>query len=518
LEARVELADAEVETGYSGLVNLPSKGKKVFFGIGSVIADYLMMSLNLILFILGVVAVLTSLPNPLFSFPPGIFVALVPLFYIQRGRSYWGRFRIDLVFIAVVSLVIIAPLDFNSLVVSGPNTLMLAASFGIASLFYAACLALAGDGPVLAGASWVTAGWLLSIFSFPLPIETALVPWPIFLQSANVLGASFISFLIVSTNSALAGLLGGRDRKAIIFFSVIALGLVVNLIYGSVSLARQEAAQPKVNIAIIQPNVTLKDYVLIERSRLFGDYFDRRNVYLSKEAARKGARLVIWPELAGNFTLQNDGFLNYLRREVASQGAETLIGTNYVDYAQGRRLYNSAFILRKDGTTTEPYRKTSLFPFIETASYAQGAALVPLPTESGLNQVGVHICLESIYPSLPRKLVRAGAGILALISSDALFGNSIIPYVHKNLMALRAIENGRYAVHSGNAGPSAVFDHKGRLLVEIPYNKTAYANVNVAPVEGTTIYSRIGDWFSILCVLIMDVALVLCFERNSGAK
>jgi apolipoprotein N-acyltransferase len=467
------------------------------------------------LFIFGIFAVLVSLPNPLFSCPLGIFVALVPLFYLGRGRSFRARLFINIIFIAAVSLVIITPLDLNRMVFSVPNSLMLIASFIIAVLFYSIFLAFSGANSVLIGASWVAAGFLLSLFSFPLPIETALVPFPILLQSANVLGASFISFLIVSSNSAIAGLLaGGRDRKTIIFSVIIVLGLLTNLMYGAVSLSRQEAAPSKVNIAIIQPDVTLNDYVLIERSRLFGDYFDKRNVYLTKEAVKKGARLIIWPELAGNFTLQNDKFLDYMRQEITSQGAETLIGTGYVDYSRDRRLYNSAFILKKDGSTTEPYRKTSLFPFIETTRYSNGDTAVPLPTGSGLGQVGVHICLESIYPSVPRKLVREGAGILALISSDALFGNSIIPYVHKNLMALRAIENDRYAVHAGNAGPSAVFDNKGRLLVEIPYNKTAYANVDVSPLTGTTIYNRLGDWFGGLCVVIAGAKIILALRTK----
>jgi apolipoprotein N-acyltransferase len=462
-----------------------------------------LLSNDAALLVLGIMAVLVSLPNPLFSGPLVIFAALVPLFYLGRGRSVRARLFLNLIFIAVVSLAAIIPLDLNRMVFSAPNLLLLAASFAVAGFFYAACLAFAGINPLLAGAAWAAAGCLLSLFSFPLPIETALVPLPLLLQSARVLGAGFISFLIVSANSALANLLaGGGGRRTAVFSAVVGIGLLANLIYGAVCLSRREAAPPKVKIAIIQPNVTPNDFILTERSRLFGDYFAKRNVFLTKAAARQGARLVIWPELAGNFTLQNDKFLGYLRREIAPLGAETLIGTGYIDYAHGRRLYNSAFILKRDGSTTELYKKTSLFPFIETARYSKGGAAAPLPSGSGLGRVGAHICLESIYPSIPRKLVQEGAGALALISSDALFGNSIIPYAHKALAALRAIENNRYAVHAGNAGPSAVFDNKGRLLVEIPYNKTAYANVNIAPLTEETIYTRFGDWFGGLCVVI----------------
>ena len=46
----------------------------------------------------------------------------------------------------------------------------------------------------------------------------------------------------------------------------------------------------------------------------------------------------------------------------------------------------------------------------------------------------------------------------------------------------------------------------------LPYNKTAYANVNVSPMTGTTVYNRLGDWFPAVCVVIILGNILLTFK------
>jgi len=59
----------------------------------------------------------------------------------------------------------------------------------------------------------------------------------------------------------------------------------------------------------------------------------------------------------------------------------------------------------------------------------------------------------------------------------------MVPYIHSASMVLRAVENNKYCIHVGNSGPSIICDNKGRVITQIPYGKTAYANAVIYPVE-----------------------------------
>ncbi|MFC1559669.1 nitrilase-related carbon-nitrogen hydrolase [Candidatus Margulisiibacteriota bacterium] len=197
----------------------------------------------------------------------------------------------------------------------------------------------------------------------------------------------------------------------------------------------------------------------------------------------KKPKLIVWPELSGNFILQDDAYLSYLHKQITSKGAELLLGTSYIDYSHNKNIFNIAFILMENSDATEKYRKQKIFPFSETEDYSSGKKTLTLSSRSGLGRVGVMICLESLYPDVAKNLVKEGAGILCLISADTSFGNSSIPYLHSKLIALRAVENNRYAIHVGNSGPSTVADNKGRIILEIPYGEIAYGCVDVIRLQ-----------------------------------
>ena len=98
------------------------------------------------------------------------------------------------------------------------------------------------------------------------------------------------------------------------------------------------------------------------------------------------------------------------------------------------RIYNAAFLVGPDGTTSGAYRKIHLVPFggaraIETAAVLRrsarrsGLRLLAGDTASTLPVAGrnasVAICYEVIYPSLIRSFVTAGSELLTTITNDA---------------------------------------------------------------------------------------------------
>jgi apolipoprotein N-acyltransferase len=447
------------------------------------------------LFLLGLVISLASIPNPLIYLPLGILIGFVPLFIFNQRFSGWRSFLINIIFFELFAVCLLVPLDAGNLVYVFPATLFLIVILSIVAFTHALFLSFAGSlsgkygwyrSPLFFGATSCMLQYFLSYIPFGItfPVETALAPFPIMIQSARVFGPYFVIFLIIFTNALLANAFVKNDKRTwTISLSILLLVHSVNFGYGCLSLNSSQDPGKPVNIAVIQMNITSKDYELKERNKFFEKIMDKKLISLSMDALDKRPDLIIWPELSGDFILQNDEYLSCLHKNITSKGAELLIGTTYIDYCENKKKYNIAFILKTDGDMTEPYRKTKIFPFFETQWLSRGNEYVTLPSSTALKNIGCMICLESIYPQIARGLARSGAKALVCISTDTAFGNSMIPYIHSTSMVFRAIENNMYGIHVGNTGPSIICDNMGRIITQIPYGKTAYANAVVYPIK-----------------------------------
>ena len=393
----------------------------------------------------------------------------------------------NLAFSELFAMALLIPLDAADLVYVFQDTLFLVLLFSAVALVHALMItfsAILSDkygwnfSPLTFGAAWTILQFIMPMISFVLtfPLETALSPLPIMIQSSRYFGPYFIVFLIIFTNALIANAILKKDKKVwAVSIAVLLLVHSINLSYGYFSLNSADRTGTSVKIVIIQPDITSKDYALKEHSKLFEKLLDNKLVDLTKDALEKRPGLIIWPELSKDYVLQNDQYLEYLHKTITSKGPELLIGTSYIDYCDSRKKFNIAFILKSDGGTTEPYRKTRIFPFSETLWLSRGREYITLPSLTPLKSIGCMICLESIYPNVSRGLAASGANALICISTDAAFGNSMIPYIHAEAMVFRAVENNMYGIHTGNTGPSIICDNKGRITTRIPYGKTAFA-------------------------------------------
>jgi apolipoprotein N-acyltransferase len=102
------------------------------------------------------------------------------------------------------------------------------------------------------------------------------------------------------------------------------------------------------------------------------------------------------------------------------------------------------------------------------------------------------------------------------ISNDGWFGDYGAPGQHLNMARMRAIENERWVLRSTNTGITASIDPDGRVVARLPRNARAALDAPYALVEGTTFYTRHGDWFAWLCVIIAGVGLFVRFNLRAG--
>jgi apolipoprotein N-acyltransferase len=150
---------------------------------------------------------------------------------------------------------------------------------------------------------------------------------------------------------------------------------------------------------------------------------------------------------------------------------------------------------------------SSLFPFIERmvpgeGEFARGRWTGPFQTPISS---GLLICYEVAIPSIGRREVRDGSGILINITNDAWFGKSWGPYQHLAVASVRAAENGVPVIRAANTGISAVIDRRGRIVNRIPLDSRGIIMAQVQSSEKRTVYSVLGDWIVILAFAVITV-------------
>lgn len=397
---------------------------------------------------------------------------------------------------------------------------------GLRSVFVFAALWVAldyGRAWFLTGFPWATLGyaqhrngWLIGIVS--------------------VTGVYGLSFCVALVGSALASALTERRLTR---ETLTAFGLVLAL-HGLGPFLRADPVGDdalRIRIAAVQGNVDQAEKWSPDRfERTLRDY--ERG---TREAGRRGARLVVWPESAVTAAVEIDPLV---RDRLASLARETGLAIVFGSIGVaphpdgGVAYYDSAFFLAPDGNWLGRYDKTHLVPFGEylplrwllggiagavatgissrdvVAGEAPAALSFLLPPNEGARpetvRVGVPICYELIFPGLVRRFVFDGASVLLAITNDAWYGRTGAPYQFLAMTALRSAETGVWTVRAANTGVSAVIDGWGRVREETQIFEPALlvADVPLRPADWKrTFYVRFGDWFAQACWAVAAVAL-----------
>ena len=344
-------------------------------------------------------------------------------------------------------------------------------------------------------------------------------------QFASVVGVFGMSALVALVSTALAYVVISRSRGSIITVGVTAAALVGVTIWGNRRLENDALVGQgrQVRVALIQGNIPQdQKWDDAQADNILNTYLT-----LTREAAAKGAQLVIWPESSTPFPFLDDkAGGERIRALVRETGIELLLGSDQVDH-QTKSYYNAAFLVRKDGTVAGVYQKMHLVPFGEfvplqqllffvgplveqVGSFSPGRDMVMLPTSHG--PISTAICYEIVFPRLVGESVARGSQLLTTITNDGWYGHSSAPYQHFLQASMRAIEQGRYLARAANTGITGFVDPYGRVLQKTEIFERAILVGDVRMLEGRTIYGRIGDLFAYICAALTLVALLLHME------
>jgi apolipoprotein N-acyltransferase len=447
-----------------------------------------------------------------------------------------------------------------------------AAFVGLFSLLVRALLAGPAGGVFLVGvpALWTFCEWLRCTgpWGFPWGVlgetqanQTALI------QFAAITGGWGVTFLVALVNGYLAGLLrrnpspeltsppapprngegclvssgpasdpgspsplrgGGWGERLIPgqgspfarWGILVALLLVAALAYGEAALRAPAAHGPLVRVAVVQGNIERDDGWPVERpGGVVGTYGE-----LTRQALERRPALVVWPETVVPGDVQRDTSLLVALATLARQGnCHLLVGTPHADERGG--LKNSAVLVGPEGRLAGSYDKVHLVPFGEYIPFRQWMPFLDRfpsvtdqtpgegfrPLAAGPTRVGAMICFESAFPAISREMVRQGAGLLAVLTSDASFGRTSAAEHHAAKAIFRAIETRRWVIQAATTGISLAVDPRGRVRERIGLFRSGVLVADAVAGGPTTPYVRFGDWLVALCGL---VAVGLALRRR----
>jgi apolipoprotein N-acyltransferase len=136
-------------------------------------------------------------------------------------------------------------------------------------------------------------------------------------------------------------------------------------------------------------------------------------------------------------------------------------------------------------------------------------------------KIGPAICYESVYGDYVADMARKGAQLIAVITNDGWWGNTPGYKQHFLFSVLRAIECRRDVARSANTGTSAFINQKGNILQKTAYWKPAVIKQNLHLNNNITYYvahgnylARISGYISAL-ILLASVVQGLLKKKKS---
>lgn len=505
--------------------------------------------------LLGIISgIMLGLSFPPIPFFPLLFAAFIPYFIVIEKRTSLAsinRFTYFAIFIY----------NFITLYWVGswqPDTDPFLMVAGVALLFFNPCVFLIPSSLYylaykkfgrkaalyLFPMFWVVVEYLYSISDFRFPWLTlghSLPYFHSFIQIADIIGSFGLGLLVIYINIFFyEAFKNFTSQKKYIKQIVIALILLlVPILYGALKVNQLTKSDSKLKVGVVQPN--LNPWKKWEA----GNLTEQLNLYLalSEKEIRNGAEILIWPETALPVYLMGGGYeglVNSIYTFCDTNNVYLMTGmpyaTFYFDSTKAPKeakktssgnyytSYNSIIMFKPGSREVPMYGKVKLVPFGEKvplvdyipflgdlikwnvgiSSWNEGTEqkVFEVSAEDEKHKIAGVVCIESIYPRFITGFVNNGAELIVVVTNDSWYGNSSGPYQHKEMSALRAIENRRTVVRSANGGISCVIDKKGNTLIETEMFTRASFTYDVELNSDETIYTKTAYVLPVISLII----------------
>jgi apolipoprotein N-acyltransferase len=369
---------------------------------------------------------------------------------------------------------------------------------------------------------WVAAEYIrgLLIFGgFPwLLVGYSQTPHLRLIQIADLAGVYGVSFVVMWVNVCLTWGLRRRALSAWPMLSAAAL-LAASIGYGHFSLRRWDQDEPRYRAALLQGNLQFEDTEELLQWKFQQGYLQLVN------QLRTDVDLLILPESPSPKIFQHDMQYREAMLQLARRFSLGIVLNNiaYGDVPGESRYFNSAYFISSEGRESARYDKIHLVPFGEYVpwkglfSFAETISKDVGGFEPGVNRVVARlnghaanavICFEAVFPDLVRRFVSGGSQLIINLTNDAWYGDTAAPYQHLAMARWRAVENRRYLLRAANSGISAIVEPTGAVQSSTDLLQPGICEGRFGFISEQSFYSRHGDVFVYLCVMILCLLVI----------
>ena len=292
-----------------------------------------------------------------------------------------------------------------------------------------------------------------------------------------------------------------KTGRLITTYSIMILAI---LVYGTVKIHSNPVNETvkTASIVLIPEDGKAVELPPIVENKITHDYRKRLGIFRKKveTAASNGAKIAMSHELA---ILINEDDREDLINECRSIAKDNnmYIAMNYGYYANKGKGENTMLFIDNTGRVLiRDYAKKYLIGIgniAETAVFKKGPEILQY-ADTPYGKVSFAICREV---DMAKYMIQAGRNNVDIMISPAYEWPQNLTI---NCGYMRGIEFGFSLVRASYNGITFASDYNGKILATMPFEKDStgimYAEL---PVKGVkTLYSKIGDVFAWICVLI----------------
>ncbi len=353
--------------------------------------------------------------------------------------------------------------------------------------------------------------------------------WTTLVQLVDLGGLGLLDLVIGLAGCGVAAALVDRRPRAA---AIGALALAGAFAYGHVRLpvvAAARAAAPVLRVGVVQPDVRVEEGL---DSRFDGARLARLRA-ATVDLERRGADVVVWPEAAYPHVLDRDARAD--RRgdaRVLGDGVRGPVVFGAMTARSPCERWNSLVALDAKGRIVDRADKIALFPFAEyvplwrvlpflrDAYPCEGlvaGTAEPLLEVAGA-RLGVLNCYEDVTDRYARALAPLAPELLVGSASDAWYGDTAQPLLHRRVASFRAVELRRDLVRASNTGESSFTAATGEDVLVAPVYARAAFVADARRLAGRTVYAVVGDVVSAFAAATLALLAVARAARGRRAE
>ncbi len=397
-------------------------------------------------------------------------------------------------------------------------------------------------GVAIAGANWLRAHMPEIWYPHGQPAH-ALYHWPAFLRGPASLGGEELLNLLLAAGAAAAVevcMRAHRRTGLIILASIAALWVVADLTYRRPVAT---AADPTLDIAAIQPGLTIDDLFLRETDALGARQLTtlvQPTLAAAGEGVAEPADLVLWPESTAHVELlvDTDAHAQLVtarwwcaepRLRLAAKSKLLLGGHMFTPTQEGTAV---ALLLDHRGRYLAHHEKLRLVPGGERQPFlgwlpeawsvalregmaraigaaphlAAGELRPPMEVGNGV-RVGALLCYDNAFPEVARQYVAAGANLLVVLSNEVWYRRGAELDQMTAMTVLRALETGCPIVRATVDGSTLAVNAEGAILDRVSTGDTGVLRIRLAVPARAGSVAPAAPAVAFLCALSLAFAI-----------